>query len=171
MFHQRLENDRPGGANRFDRRFTAGGLKNAISLPSTGCDLPSWTVTRRSCDREAGDDAIGQCLADAFLDRGHEHPRNDAALDDIDEFEAGATFQRFDAQRHFTKLTGTTALLLVPAVPFGGRSNRFTIGDLRRCGIEFEFVLLRQPGELGAQVHFADAANDRFIGRRMAFDA
>jgi hypothetical protein len=47
-------------------------------------------------------------------------PGNDATLDDIDELETGATFERLDAQHDFTELAGATALLLVPAVPFGG---------------------------------------------------
>jgi hypothetical protein len=128
-------------------------------------------VTRRSCTSKPATTPSASALADAFLDRGHEDTRNDATLDDIDELETSAAFEGFDAQRHFAKLTGTATLLLVPTVPFGGSGNRFTIGDPRRCGVEVQLVLLRQPRQLGAQVHFADAANHRFVGRRLAFDA
>ena len=75
-------------------------------------------------DREAGDDAVGERLPHALLDRRHEGAGDGAALDDIDEFEAGTAFQRLDAQRHFAELAGAAALLLVAIDRLGIAGNR-----------------------------------------------
>jgi hypothetical protein len=93
----RLEDDRLGGANRFDRGL-AGGSEKGDVLAVDRVRLAVVDGDAQILDREAGDDAVGQRLANALLDRGHEDSRNDATLDDIDELEAGAAFERFDAQ-------------------------------------------------------------------------
>jgi hypothetical protein len=46
--------------------------------------------------------------------------RDRAALDLVDELEAGAARQRLDAQEHLAELAGAAGLLLVAVVAFGG---------------------------------------------------
>ena len=45
--------------------------------------------------------------------------RNRAALDLVDELEAGAARQRLDLQEHLAELAGAAGLLLVAMMPFG----------------------------------------------------
>ena len=50
---------------------------------------------------------------------GMNWPGNRAALDLVEEFEAAAARQRFDAQEHFAELTGAAGLFLVAVMTFG----------------------------------------------------
>ena len=120
--------------------------------------------------RKTGDDAVGQCLAHALFHRRHEHAGDDAALDHVDELEAGAARQRLDAQHHLAELAGAAALLLVAAVALGPARDGLAVGDLRRAGVEFQLVLLLHALQLGAQVHFAEAADHGLVGGGMALD-
>jgi hypothetical protein len=58
--------------------------------------------------------------------------RDGAALDRVDELEAGAARQRLDAQVHLAELAGAAALLLVAVVALGRPRHGLAVGDARR---------------------------------------
>ena len=70
-------------------------------------------------DRVAGEDALGQRLAHALLDRRNELPRHDAADDLVDELEAGAARQRLHLEPGVAELAAAAGLLLELALRLG----------------------------------------------------
>ena len=100
----------------------------------------------------------------ALLDRRDELAGDRAALDLVDELEAGAARQRLDAQEHLAELAGAAALLLVPMVALGRRGDRLAVGDPRRPRRHLEAIGLAQPLEQDAQVQLAEAVDDRLVG-------
>ncbi len=114
--------------------------------------------------RVAGDRAAGQHLAHALFHRRDELPRDDAALDRVDELEAGAARERLDAQEDLAELARAAGLLLVPMVALGRRRDGLAVGDARRRGVDLEAVPVLQPLEQHAQVQLAQAVDDRLVG-------
>jgi len=86
----------------------------------------------------SGHRAAAQHLAHAFLDRGDELAGDGAALDLVDELEAAAARQRFDAQEHLAELAGAAGLLLVAMMALGLAADGFAVGDLRRLGVNMQ---------------------------------
>ena len=95
----------------------------------------------------------------------------DAALDVVDELESGAALPRLDAQVHLAELAGAAALLLVAEMALGAALYGLAVGNLRRRGGHLQLVLLRHLLQLVFQVHLAEAADHRLVGRRVALDA
>jgi hypothetical protein len=70
-------------------------------------------------DREAGDHAVGSAPGARPSRPRHEYAGDHAALDVVDELEAGAALQRLDLQVDLAELAGAARLLLVPAMALG----------------------------------------------------
>ncbi|GAO26586.1 hypothetical protein ALISP_6406 [Alicycliphilus sp. B1] len=119
--------------------------------------------------RVAGDDALGQRLAHALLDRGHELAGDGAALDLVDELEAGAARQRFHAQVHLAELAGAAALLLVAVLRGRTLAYGLAVGDARRPGLDLELVARLQALQQHAQVQLAQAIDHGFVGTGQVF--
>lgn len=67
--------------------------------------------------REARNDAVLERLANTPFHGRHEDAWITPPFGDIDELEAGATLEWLDAEHDLPELAGSTALLLVPAMP------------------------------------------------------
>ncbi|MCY1294133.1 hypothetical protein D9M68_575610 [compost metagenome] len=131
-------------------------------------------VVHRDLDvlhREAGQRPGGQRRAHALLHRGNELSGNHPAFHRIDEFEAGAARQRFDAQEHLAELAGAAGLLLVPRMAFGRVRGGLAVGDARRGGAHFQLVAAGQALQQVTQVQFAHATQHGLLGRAVVFQA
>ena len=115
----RFQHDRLGGADGLDHRLAPGGDEGDF-LAVDRMGLAVEDGHSQVVDRVTGDHAVFQPLAHALFDRRHEDAGNDAALDRIDELEAGAASHRLDPQIHLAELAGAAALLLVAAWPSAG---------------------------------------------------
>ena len=125
----RLEHLRPRLGDRVQERLLAGGDERDF-LAVDRVVLAVVDDHAHVLQRIAGDRAAVQHLAHAFLHRGHELAGDGAALDLVDELEAAAARQRFDAQEHLAELAGAAGLLLVAVVAFGLAARWFRD---RRC--------------------------------------
>ena len=105
---------------------------NATSFESTAWYLPSYTMTRTSCN---GKPAIGPAASTCST------PFSTAGMNDVgiappftafDELEAGAARQRLDAQEHLAELARAAGLLLVAMMALGRRGDRLAVRDARR---------------------------------------
>ena len=93
-----------------------------------------------------------------------------AALNLIDEFEARAARQRFDAQIHFAELAGAARLLLVACMPFGLCGDRFAVRNRRCRGFDFKLEVDEHALENRADMHVGQAADHRFVQNGVVFD-
>ncbi|EEF93536.1 hypothetical protein CATMIT_01832, partial [Catenibacterium mitsuokai DSM 15897] len=121
-------------------------------------------------DRVAGHGAVVQHLTHAFLHRRQELAGNGAALDLVDELEAAAARQRFDAQEHLAELAGAAGLLLVPVMAFGAAGDGLAVGDARRARLHFHPVLVLEPVQVDAQVQIGQAADHGLVGLGLVLD-
>ena len=120
------------GFEHLRRRF---GERVEESFPASGNEGDFLGVDRMALavvdgnahvfDRVAGDKARRQNLAHAFFNGRDEVVGNDAAFYLIDEFEALAAFERFDAQVDLAELAGAARLLLVAGMAFSRCGNGF----------------------------------------------
>jgi hypothetical protein len=106
-------------------------------------------------DGVAGEVAADGSLEDAFLDGGDEVAGDGAAEDLVDELEAGAAREGFEADFAVAELAVAAALFLVTAVACRRCANRLAVGDLggfeRDFGVEAaaEFGGSRWSGDRG----------------------
>jgi len=114
------------GSSTIGRAFASASRKalrpaatKAISFESTGWCLPSLHRHAHILHRKASDGTCGEHGLDALLHGRDEVVGNDAALDLIDELEAGAARQWLDAQIDLAELAGAAGLLLVARVSLG----------------------------------------------------
>src|ERR1700737_1009726 len=95
--------------------------------------------------REAGERPARDDLEDALFHGGNELSGDGAALDGVDELEAGASRQWLHAQHHFTELPGAAGLLFVAVMPLGPGVDRFPIGDPGRSSNNLWLVFHGNP--------------------------
>src|SRR6218665_1307607 len=128
--HDRFEHGRTGLADRGHKGLATGGREGDV----LAVDAVVLAVVHHDAHVDhgvAGDRAVGQHLAHAFLDRRDELARDRAAPDFVGEREARAAPEWLDAQEDFGELAGTAALLLVAVVALGRRGHGLAVGDAR----------------------------------------
>ena len=154
---------------RVKEGFAAGGNEGHF----LGVDRVALAVVNGDANvfnRVARDEAGRQNLAHAFFNRRDEVVGDDAALDLIDEFEALAAFERFDAQVDLAELSGAARLLLVAGMAFRRRGNGFAIGDRGSGRFNFKLEVGAHAVEDRAHVHVGEAADDGFVEDRIVLD-
>ena len=165
----RLEHDRPRLGERVEERLAPGGDERDV-LRVDRVALAVVDGDAHVLQRVAGEEAVVQHAAHAFLHRGDELVGDRAALHAVDELEALAARQRLDLEEHLAELAGAAGLLLVAAVALGARRDGLAVRDRRRPRVELELVLARHLLEDGAQVHLAQAAHHGLVGLRVVLD-
>ena len=158
-----LEDDRPGLLDGCNERFFPGRDEgNFLGVNGMVFAVVNGDPNILHCI--SGDCAGGQYLAHSFFDRRYELVGNRAANDLVDEFETLVSRQRFDAQKNFAKLAGAAGLFLVTVVTFRLAGDGFAIRDAGRPSVYLDVKALFHALHDRAQVKFAAAAQDSFVG-------
>src|SRR5262249_28089676 len=116
----------------------------------------------------AGQHAVLHRLLDALFHRRDVLPRNGATHDRVLDLEARAALERADLDPAVAELAPAAGLLLVTAVRFDGRLDRFLVGDfdLRRDDLGAELPL--QPVDDDVQMRLAHPGDDGLARLRIA---
>ena len=91
---------------------------------------------------------------------------NRAADDAVLELDAVAARRRDDAHPAVAELSASARLLLVLALPFGARADRFAVGDLRLRELGRHAELSLQLGQRDLEVPLAHAGHERLVRLR-----
>src|ERR1700737_1857056 len=121
--------------------------------------------------REAGDEAVLEDVAHAFLDRRDELAGDRAALHGVDELETLAARQRLHPQEYFAALPGAPRLLLVAAVTLSLGDDGLAERDRRRMRVELDLVLRGHFFEDRLEVHLAQTPHHGLVRLRVVLDA
>src|SRR4051794_19327039 len=95
----------------------------------------------------AGQYALGQLTANAFLHRRYELPRHRSADDALGEFEAGPTCQWLDLHHADRILTMSAGLLDEAALHLDGTNEGLPEGGTHRLDIDLDVPVISQRRE------------------------
>ena len=121
-------------------------------------------------DWKASERAFAQHLAHALFHRRNVLARDGAAHHVVDELEAGAATERFDAQVHLAELPRPAGLLLVPAMALGRTGDGLAVGNARRVRLHVHAVALSHALEQHAQMEFTHAVEHRLVNGGVVLD-
>src|ERR1041385_9148022 len=106
-------------------------------------------------DRVARHWSTSEKLVNPFVHRGDVLARDDTAHDRIDEFISFTALSGLQLDRHFTKLTSATRLLLVTITCIGRTFDRFPEWDLRLNDLDLDLVALFEALHDNVQMELA----------------
>ena len=146
-------------------------ILKAISLEST-----SWIAAVEDGGAEVDHGVAGEVAADggfedALFDGGDEVAGDGAAEDVVDELEAAAAREGFDADLAVAELAVASALFLVAAVAGGGGADGFAVGDLGGFQRDFGVVAAAELGDDRFDVELAGAGEEEVVGLGVAVEA
>ena len=110
-------------------------------------------------------------LAHALLDRRDIFARDVAALDLVEEGDAGAALARGDRDLDLAELAGAARLLLVGVGQLDRLREALAIGDLRSADIGLDLELALHAVDQDVEVELAHALDDRLARFMIGRDA
>lgn len=137
-----------------------------------GVELAVVNLDLNARHRIASDGTVFECVADSFLDRGHELSWDRAADGGVYELEAGVVvdWERLDAEVDLAKLTCAAGLFLVAVVAFAFGRDGFFVGDARGLCDELDAHLVFELFEDNAEMELAEPTHNGLLGGGDALD-
>ena len=119
----------------------------------------------------SGEEAAGGGFADAFFYGGDVLAGDGSAEDVVDELDAGAAGEGFDAELAVAELAVASGLFLVAALGFGAAEDGFAVGDFGGFEDDVGVVAAFEFGDDGFDVGLAGAGDEELAGLGVAVEA